>query len=76
MLTTLSKFKNKYFDFGLIDSHFRIECIKNSLNKIKSDGSLIIDNSDAIDGINIYLENCQHKTFVHGISETKILFIK
>jgi len=74
--SSLSKFRDKYFDFGLIDGHFRIECIYNSINKIKPNGILIIDNSDAIDGINEFLSKYKYKKFSNGIWETSILYIQ
>ncbi len=72
---SLSKFQNNYFDFGLIDGHFRYECIEKSLRKLKKGGILIIDNTDAIDNIEYFLENYESKRFTNGISETTILFI-
>ena len=72
---SLSKFKDSFFDFGLVDGHFRMECIQNSINKIKPNGILIIDNSDTIDGINIFFKNYKHRKFSNGIWETTILFI-
>ena len=72
---SLSKFQNNYFDFGLIDGHFRYECIEKSLRKLKKGGILIIDNTDAIDNIEYFLGNYESKRFTNGISETTILFI-
>lgn len=71
---SLSKFKDQYFDFGLVDGHFRMECIYNSLKKIKKNGILIIDNSDAIDGVDIFYKKYKYKKFSNGIWETTILF--
>ena len=71
---SLSKFQNNYFDFGLIDGHFRYECIEKSLRKLKKGGILIMDNTDAIDNIEYFLENYESKKFTNGISETTILF--
>mgnify|MGYP001212945980 CR=1 FL=1 len=72
---SLSKFENKFFDFGLIDGHFRLDCINNSLKKIKPDGILIVDNSDAIDGIETIKKRYQYKIFTNGVSETSIFYI-
>ncbi len=72
---SLSKFQNNYFDFGLVDGHFRYECIEKSLRKLKKGGILIIDNTDAIDNVEYFLENYESKRFTNGISETTILFI-
>lgn len=72
---SLSKFQNNHFDFGLIDGHFRFECIQKSLKKIKKGGILIIDNTDAIDGITYFLKTHDYKTFNNSISETTILYI-
>ena len=73
--TSLSKFKDQYFDFGLVDGHFRMECIYNSLSKIRPNGVLIIDNSDAIDGVEIFFKKNKYKKFSNGIWETTILYI-
>ena len=72
----LSIFQNNYFEFGLIDGHFRFECIQNSIKKIKNGGVLIIGNTDAIDGIDFFLKKYNFKKFTNGISETTILYIK
>ena len=74
-MISLSKFKDQYFDFGLIDGHFRVECINNSLSKIKPNGILIIDNSDAIDGVEVFFKKNKYKKFSNGIWETTILYI-
>ena len=61
---SLSDFKDFYFDFGLIDGHHRLECVEKSLNKVKNGGILIIDNTDAIDGIkNIFSKSINLKHF-------------
>ena len=73
---SLSKFQNNHFDFGLIDGHFRFECIQKSLKKIKKGGILVIDNTDAIDGISYFLNRYDSKTLSNSISETTILYIK
>ena len=73
--SSLSRFNDEYFDFGLVDGHFRMECIYNSIKKIKRNGILIIDNSDAIDGVNLFFEKYRYKKFSNGIWETAILFI-
>ncbi len=73
---SLSIFQNNYFEFGLIDGHFRFECIQKSIQKIKKGGILIVDNTDAIDGIDIFLNRYNFKKFKNGISETTILYIK
>ena len=61
--SSLSKFKDQYFDFGLVDGHFRMECINNSLSKIRPNGILIIDNSDAIDGVEVFFKKNKYKKF-------------
>ena len=61
--SSLSKFKDSFFDFGLVDGHFRMECIHHSIKKIRPNGILIIDNSDTIDGINIFLKSINIKSF-------------
>ncbi len=71
---SLSKFKKNYFDFGLIDGHFRFECIEKSLSKIRKGGILIVDNTDAIDNIEYFLKQYESKKFTNGISETTIIF--
>ena len=71
---SLSKFQNNYFDFGLIDGHFRYECIEKSLSKIRKGGILIVDNTDAIDNIEYFLKQYESKKFTNGISETTIIF--
>ncbi len=73
--SSLSKFKDSFFDFGLVDGHYRIECIYNSKSKIRPNGILIIDNSDAIDGIEVFFKNNKYKKFSNGIWETTILYI-
>ena len=73
--SSLSKFKDQYFDFGLVDGHFRMECIYNSLSKIRPNGILIIDNSDAIDGVEVFFKKNKYKKFSNGIWETTILYI-
>ena len=62
--SSLSRFNDEYFDFGLVDGHFRMECIYNSLKKIKKNGILIIDNSDAIDGVDLFIKNINIKNFL------------
>ncbi len=74
-VNSLSKFQNNYFDFGLIDGHFRYECIQKSLEKIKKDGILIIDNTDAIDEIEFLFNKYKYKTFSNGISVTSIFYL-
>ncbi len=37
---------NKKFDFIIIDSLKRFECVKNSINALKPDGKLILDDSE------------------------------
>ena len=41
-----------------------MECIYNSIKKIKRNGILIIDNSDAIDEVNLFLKNIDIKNFL------------
>ena len=72
---SLSKFQNNYFDFGLVDGHFRYECIQKSLDKIKKGGILVIDNTDAIDGIEFLFNKYKYKTFSNGISVTSIFYL-
>ncbi len=72
---SLSKFQNNYFDFGLVDGHFRYECIQKSLDKIKKGGILIIDNTDAIDEIEFLFNKYKYKTFSNGISVTSIFYL-
>jgi len=42
----INKFPDNYFDCIFIDSHQRTKCIKNSINKLKSKGILVLDNSN------------------------------
>ncbi len=72
----LADFKDSYFDFGLIDGHHRLECLEKSLNKVKNGGILIVDNTDAIDGIKKYFKKYKFSKFSNGISETTIIYKK
>ncbi len=40
------QYPDNYFDLILIDGRVRLECLKNSMNKLKKFGILIFDNSD------------------------------
>ena len=71
---SLQNFKDSYFDFGLIDGHHRIECLEKSLNKVKNGGILIVDNTDAIDGIKKFFKKYKFEKFTNGISETTIIY--
>lgn len=42
----INRFPDKYFDIIFIDGRARNGCIKNSINKIKDDGFIILDNSE------------------------------
>ena len=42
----VNEFDNDYFDFVLIDGRARVECALNSIQKIKSGGILVLDNSE------------------------------
>ncbi|MGQ4876499.1 MAG: hypothetical protein ACP6IY_20740 [Promethearchaeia archaeon] len=42
----INKFPNNYFDIILIDGRNRVNCIKNSINKLKKGGFLVLDNSE------------------------------
>lgn len=42
----IDNFTDNYFDIVLVDGRSRASCVKHSLNKIKSGGFLILDNSD------------------------------
>lgn len=44
---SVDKFPDKYFDLVFIDGRARIGCILHSVEKIKSGGFLVLDNSDA-----------------------------
>ena len=39
-------FDNDFFDFILIDGRARVECLYNSIPKLKSGGMMILDNSE------------------------------
>lgn len=43
---TIDIYPDHYFDIVFIDGRARIDCIKHSINKIKSGGFLILDNSE------------------------------
>ncbi|MHA1337446.1 MAG: hypothetical protein ACTSPW_17170 [Promethearchaeota archaeon] len=42
----ITKFPDNYFDLILIDGRDRVECIKNSIKKLKLNGILVLDNSE------------------------------
>ena len=44
--TYIDCFEDEYFDLVLIDGRARPSCIKHSVNKVKKNGLLIIDNAD------------------------------
>lgn len=43
---SIDKYESEYFDLVLIDGRARPSCIKHSINKVKTGGFLIIDNSE------------------------------
>lgn len=43
---SIDKYPNNYFDLVFIDGRARMGCILRSINKIKLDGYLVLDNSD------------------------------
>jgi predicted O-methyltransferase YrrM len=43
---TIDNFEDHYFDVILIDGRARSSCIMHSVNKVKSNGVIILDNSD------------------------------
>ncbi|WBL41307.1 hypothetical protein PBT90_11120 [Algoriphagus halophytocola] len=45
-VNSINSYENSYFDLIVIDGRVRIECLKNSLNKLKSGGYLLFDNSE------------------------------
>ena len=44
--SVIDKYGDEYFDVVLIDGRARPSCLKHSLNKIKKNGLLILDNAD------------------------------
>lgn len=76
----ISSFPDEYFDVILIDGRVRVECMKNSISKLKSGGFLVFDNTerlnylDGLDSINL---NLVLKTFGFvdydlGFTETSV----
>lgn len=69
-----SNFSNnmdKKYDIIIVDGRDRINCIKNSLNNLKDNGIIVLDDSERMsyrDGINILLENNFKKIDFWGIS--------
>lgn len=58
---SILEFKDAYFDVILIDGRARLECLKNSLPKIKEGGLIVFDNADRTKyhkGIELIKENC------------------
>ena len=44
--SAIDEYQDEYFDIVLVDGRARPSCIKHSLNKVKVDGLLILDNAD------------------------------
>lgn len=44
--SSIDVYPDEYFDIVLVDGRARPSCLKHSLNKVKKDGFLILDNSD------------------------------
>ena len=69
-----SKFTNtldKKFDIVIVDGRDRVNCIKNSINSIKENGVIILDDSEResyIEGVNFLLNNNFKKIDFWGIS--------
>ena len=44
--TEVNSFPNDYFDVAIIDGRSRVQCLKNSLPKVKEGGIIVLDNSE------------------------------
>lgn len=59
-VSVIDDFADGYFDFVLIDDRSRVSCIMDSINKIKSGGYLILDNSDRLYYLEKTAKDLQH----------------
>lgn len=66
---------DSFFDLILIDGRVRLECLKNSLPKLKVDGLLVFDNSDRYELIE-NLDSNQFKTILntYDLVESDLFF--
>jgi len=55
--SAIDQYPNEYFDVVLVDGRVRPSCLNHSLNKIKKNGLLILDNADR----SYYLEQVNNK---------------
>jgi hypothetical protein len=59
-VTYIDRFEDEYFDLILVDGRARPSCIKHSVNKVKKNGLLILDNADReyyLTQVESYLQN-------------------
>lgn len=74
----VARFPDNYFDFILVDGRARVECIFNSIEKLKSPGIVVLDNSDrerywpAMELLDQYQWPSVHTT--NGLFDTMIWF--
>ena len=74
-------FHTPIFDVIIIDGENRFECAVESINKLKEDGFIILDNSDWLpetskllrenDLIEINIDTINQKTYVFGIAHNE-----
>ncbi len=67
-------YENSSFDIILIDGRSRVNCLKNSISKLKKDGIIILDDSQRPrykDAYNL-LSSFEHKDFNFGFKRTTI----
>ncbi len=70
------EFPDAYFDFILIDGRARVECLVNSIDKIKPNGMMVLDNSNRkrYHFAHTLLESWPKVVTTNGISDTTIWF--
>jgi len=75
-VNSINQFDNETFDFIVVDGRARIDCVVRSINKLKSGGLLIVDNSerDRYQKIKELLNNWPSITTSTGLTDTTIWF--
>ena len=72
---TIDVMNDGSLDYVIVDGHFRLECLKHCLPKIRGGGYLIIDNSDlhTLRAFYANLEFAEKRVFSNGLWETTII---
>ncbi len=72
----VSNFPDNHFDFILIDGRARVECSRRAMDKLKSGGIFILDNSERLRyrPVHEMLENWQKVYTTTGLTDTTIWF--